>query len=115
MSHHIRSVTSGQRTRDTSWLTFNSKEKASGLTLSSHSTLMREPQALPRAQIQPEQRASGLAPAHIQPRAESLEPRPELTFDVRNYQISPRPPRHRLSMEIPASTGHSSAVEFLGS
>ena len=60
VSCHTKSVTSKRQTWDTSWLTLNPEERASGFPPTSHSILRREPQALPWA--------------HIEPRREDLEP-----------------------------------------
>jgi len=83
------------------------------IPLSSHSLLRKEPRTLPWY--------------HTQPRGESIRPCPSSYstqrrgswahsfLDIRNYRISPLPPQYRLSTEISASIGHSSAVGFSGS
>ena len=86
------------------------QKRVSGLDSTSHSPPRRGPRALPWH--------------HAQRRGESLGPYPELTLnpergpralsfpDIRNYEISPWSPRHRLSVEILAFTGHSLTTGF---
>ena len=80
------------------------------IPVGSYSTLRGERQALPWHHTQPWGDSLGPCPSpHSTPRR---GPRAFSFPDTRNFQISSWPPRHRLSAETPAFTGHNSAVRF---